>query len=272
MKGYKIGEVSYIYGLSNDSIRFYERLGILTPERDDQNSYRYYNTWDVNYLIECLRFKSYGFSLKDVEQMLRTDDLTTYEKKCRQREKELLREISELSSTLKQLSKLRKSIELIQANIGKFTVTDSPEMIWQRQQNNRVNEKGALERGPGAEVVREWVKHMNYLGHTFVVPSQKSGVEFNEYCWGFSLTPNDIAHLHLEIPETAEYLPSYRSIYTIFVAEEEGSFIPCLLEQVIRPIEKMNHKITNPPRGNLLVRTHENGKMKRYMEIWVPIE
>lgn len=272
MNGYKIGEVSYIYGLSNDSIRYYERLGIVTPKRDNDSSYRYYDTWDVNFLIDCLRYKSYGFSLKDVEQILRADDLQKFELRCRERENELLKTIHELSDTLKQLSKMRQSIASIHARLGQFIQTESPEMIWQRQQNNHEDEKGELVQNADAETVREWVWHMNHLGHTFVMPTYGSGQEFNEYCWGFSLSPADLIRLKLDIPETAEFLPSYRSIYTVFAADDEGSFIPCLQEQVLDPIKKMNYKITDPPRGNLLVRVHEDGKMKRYIEVWVPIE
>ena len=272
MKGYKIGEISHIYGLSNDAIRYYERQGIITPKRDDESGYRYYDTWDVNFLVDCLRYRSYGFNLKDVEQMIRFDNLQDVEQRCKARENELLKSINEQSIVLRQLSKMRLSIASIKSCVGEFVHKDSPEIIWQRQQDNQNNEKGKLEQGLGAETIREWIKHMPFLGHTFVMPPLKSAQEFNEYCWGFSLSPKDLSQLNIDIPETAQYIPSYPSIYTVFVAEEEGSFLPCIHEQVVDPIKKMNYKITNPPIGNLLVRTHEDGKMRRYIEVWVPVK
>jgi len=272
MDGYKIGDISHIYGLSNDSLRYYERLGIVDPKRDSESGYRYYDTWDVNFLIECLRFKSYGFSLKDIEQMIRTDDLYAFEQRCRARESELLKIIHEQTATLKQLSKLRQSVSYIRSRVGEFVHAESPEMIWQRQQSNCEDENGVLEHGHGAEAVRDLVKHMTHLGHTFVMMPPKSGQDYSEYCWGFSLSPIDLHRLGLSVAKTADFLPSLHSIYTVFVAEGEGSFIPCIHEQVLEPIRKMNYKITSPPRGNLLVRVHEAGKMKRYMEVWVPTE
>ena len=43
---YKIGEISKLYGIGTDSLRYYEELGILHPKRDS-NGYRLYNLKDM---------------------------------------------------------------------------------------------------------------------------------------------------------------------------------------------------------------------------------
>lgn len=44
-KYYKIGEISKLYSISPDSLRYYEDLGILKPKRD-VNGYRMYSIND----------------------------------------------------------------------------------------------------------------------------------------------------------------------------------------------------------------------------------
>ena len=47
----RIGEVSNIVGLDVSSIRFYERKGLINPDRGEDNKYRDYSLED----IECLK-------------------------------------------------------------------------------------------------------------------------------------------------------------------------------------------------------------------------
>lgn len=50
---YKIGDVANLMGLSRDTLRHYEKRGILTSQRGD-NGYRYYTDQDISRLISIL--------------------------------------------------------------------------------------------------------------------------------------------------------------------------------------------------------------------------
>ena len=63
---YKIGDVSRILGISADLLRYYEKKGVVRPQKDQNNDYRYYDTWDINFLIDCLWFKRFGFGIPQV--------------------------------------------------------------------------------------------------------------------------------------------------------------------------------------------------------------
>ncbi len=271
MDGYKIGELSYIFGLSNDAIRYYESRGILSPKRNEESGYRYYDSWDINFLLDCLWYRSFGFTVSEIEQMIHTDDLQDIEQRCRRRESKLIKSISEQQKLLKQVSHMHRRVSEAKLRLGQFSLEDSPEMVWQCQRSRITDEEGELVRGQGAETVRQWTKYMELIGHTFIMPPKNEQV-FNEYSWGFSLTPEQLSQLHMDIPDSAVYIPSYRSVYSVFVAGDEGSFMKCIHDQVIDPVKAMGYRITNPPIGNLIVRVHENGEMRRYIEVWVPIE
>ncbi len=66
---YKIGEISDLYGIGTDSLRYYEEIGILKPKRDD-NGYRMYNISDIRTLNILRDLRSIGFSMKEIKAHL----------------------------------------------------------------------------------------------------------------------------------------------------------------------------------------------------------
>ena len=48
----KIGQAAQLTGLTISNIRFYERKGLLEPERNDQSKYRNYSEQDIHFISE----------------------------------------------------------------------------------------------------------------------------------------------------------------------------------------------------------------------------
>lgn len=68
-KYYKINEISKLYGIGVDSIRYYEKLGILKPKRD-VNNYRLYNLKDL-YKLNIIRdLRRLNFSMAQIKAYL----------------------------------------------------------------------------------------------------------------------------------------------------------------------------------------------------------
>lgn len=66
---YKISEISKLYGIGPDSLRYYERLGILKPKRD-KNQYRLYSLKDI-YKLNLIRdLRSLNFSMTQIKEYL----------------------------------------------------------------------------------------------------------------------------------------------------------------------------------------------------------
>ena len=66
---YKISEISKLYDIGVDSLRYYERLGILTPKRDT-NGYRLYNLTDL-YKLNIIRdLRALNFSMTQIKDYL----------------------------------------------------------------------------------------------------------------------------------------------------------------------------------------------------------
>ena len=55
---YLIGEVSKLFNITRDTLLHYDKIGLLSPKKDDKNGYRYYNIEDLNYLTDIIFYKS----------------------------------------------------------------------------------------------------------------------------------------------------------------------------------------------------------------------
>lgn len=67
-----IGEVSKQFGISIETLRYYDRIGILTPGRLHQN--RYYDEKNIAKLKAIMMMKRMMFSLDEIKNILNMDE------------------------------------------------------------------------------------------------------------------------------------------------------------------------------------------------------
>lgn len=71
-KLYKIGDISKLYNISNDILRYYEKIGLLTPDVRGENGYRYYSEKQLWKLNNIRSLRGLGVGLKDITNFLQT--------------------------------------------------------------------------------------------------------------------------------------------------------------------------------------------------------
>ena len=73
---YSIGKVSKICDVSPRTLRYYEEVGLLQPDRiNERSGYRYYSAESM-YQVQVIRYLSdEGFSLEEIGQILHEEDL-----------------------------------------------------------------------------------------------------------------------------------------------------------------------------------------------------
>ncbi|MCD6293527.1 MAG: MerR family transcriptional regulator, partial [Deltaproteobacteria bacterium] len=70
MNGQTIGKLARAVGVSTDTIRFYERRGLLSPPARTDANYRLYPEKDILRLQFIKRAKALGFTLNEVKELL----------------------------------------------------------------------------------------------------------------------------------------------------------------------------------------------------------
>ncbi|MEU5903100.1 MerR family transcriptional regulator [Micromonospora sp. NPDC047527] len=65
-----IGQVARRTGLSVHTLRLYERAGLLASEvRRDRAGRRVYSAWDVEWLVNCVKFRATGMPLTTISRL-----------------------------------------------------------------------------------------------------------------------------------------------------------------------------------------------------------
>lgn len=75
-KYFKIGEISKMYHIGADSLRYYEKIGILNPKRGE-NQYRLYRTEDIWRLNVIRELRELGFSMEQIGVYLKDHTVST---------------------------------------------------------------------------------------------------------------------------------------------------------------------------------------------------
>jgi DNA-binding transcriptional MerR regulator len=70
MPGVQIGKVASQTGVSIDTIRFYERSGLLGKPARTEGRYRLYREQDIQHLRFIRRAQELGFSLQEIRELL----------------------------------------------------------------------------------------------------------------------------------------------------------------------------------------------------------
>ena len=68
--GYRIGEVAGFLDITPDTIRYYEKEGIIHPTKNPLNGYREYSFEDITRLSDVLFYRDVDFSIGDIRQIV----------------------------------------------------------------------------------------------------------------------------------------------------------------------------------------------------------
>ncbi|MCR5344216.1 MAG: MerR family transcriptional regulator [Butyrivibrio sp.] len=66
----KISEAAIAAGLDVSSVRFYERKGLINPDRGEDSNYRDYTSEDIDRLKKIVLFRKIDMSIEDIKKVL----------------------------------------------------------------------------------------------------------------------------------------------------------------------------------------------------------
>lgn len=108
-----IGQVSKLFGISSDTLRYYDKIGILKPTINSENNYRYYNLHDLENLTIILDIKSLGVALNKIKNSLESENLNSYRDLLKEQEILIDKKLEKLLILKTHLSNSSKTLDLI---------------------------------------------------------------------------------------------------------------------------------------------------------------
>ncbi|WP_373844812.1 MerR family transcriptional regulator [Clostridium sp.] len=122
---YYIGEFSEKIGLSIDTLRYYEKIGLIYPNRDNINR-RVYCEKDIEWLNFIFRLKETNMPIKEIQyySKLRYEGDSTLSERLKLLEKQMDRLYTQKSNIENNIVHLEKKINTYKKMINETVIKD----------------------------------------------------------------------------------------------------------------------------------------------------
>ena len=208
---YKIGDLAYLFNLSPESIRHYERQGIVHPQKAEGSSYRYYDAWDLAVLSACRQYRALGFSLENSAQLIKEDAPVSIFENMRRRESDIEEEIARQCHMLKAIRAWRREAEASYALVGRFELAENvPTCFLPYQYGDAlVRDEARL------NCVREWLSQIPYVYVGMLLKQNE-----NSQIVGLGMAQTGMEVLKPPIDPGMIRIPSRLCLHTAFCLEK----------------------------------------------------
>ncbi|MDO4719034.1 MAG: MerR family transcriptional regulator [Peptostreptococcaceae bacterium] len=265
-RNYTVGEIAKNLGVSRDTVRYYENMGIVSS-RKNERGYRFFTREDVVALFYVINLKQLRISLKDIHFMLNESTLEDSISIVKNQEKRIREEIEKMQNCLGVIKDYRLCLEKALKYCDRMFVETCPPIIYKEIVNEDIFEvfRQFQEISPNHNHILSFLieKHLfqsrdfcrfNQIKHEFVpiismIDDEKQEQRFLEQ--GFLL-----------------YRPS-RCIHAVVESYANQNYESIL--KVRDEIMRSDHEITGPIMWRSLSLRNLPDKIHDYHELWIPI-
>ncbi|MBO0475356.1 hypothetical protein IGL98_000348 [Enterococcus sp. DIV0840] len=129
-------EAAEMFDLTTDTVRYYERVGVIPPIKRDKNGYRVYTTRDLNWIYLAKSLRQAGVS---IESLIEFATLSQLGGNVEDAQKQILHDqLQEITDKLEKMTKTRDllqyKIDTYDEHIAKFksgeVTSDNVEELW----------------------------------------------------------------------------------------------------------------------------------------------
>jgi MerR family Zn(II)-responsive transcriptional regulator of zntA len=111
-KTLKIGELAKLAEVTQDTLRFYEKHGLLRPHLRSEAGYRLYSQADVQRVSFILSAKRVGFTLNEIHELLALE-VTKDEKSCEDVKRVVDEKVVTVSQRIREMQRIKKSLQTL---------------------------------------------------------------------------------------------------------------------------------------------------------------
>ena len=209
IREYRIGEFAKYLGVTPDLLKHYEDQGIIQPTRSD-SGYRYYPFNTTMLLIECIRLRNYGMTLREIREILAAHHLDTAAVSSR------------LAENVEHMKEEILLDEALTADYEEFLAWQAPlserdfdwEIRWSKPMAflPHTDKYDFLQDPRIYEILKSW---MSYIP---IVKSSMKAERNGRITWGLLVEERMIRQLKLPVNDIVEFYPPYKVFYYKFRA------------------------------------------------------
>lgn len=268
---YLIGEVSKLFNITRDTLLHYDKIGLLSPKKDDKNGYRYYNIEDLNYLTDIIFYKSLNLSLKDIHKAIKDSSPEEILDLIKEKEIYIKKELDKIKKVQQRLESMKISVEECINDSKKIElVKDEKESYFflEITKENKFNDF--------IDII-EKIQNINqytfdYVEFSFLIDE---GVLFDKDAdkkikWGLTITEN-IDEIKNNInSKSIEFVSEEKYMYTVIALNNND--YENWIDYVRNIVKENNIDVAGPILGQMLLTTYKDSNPIDYFGLYIPVK
>lgn len=132
-------QVAETFGLSVDTLRYYERVGVIPPVARDENGYRNYQTNDLNWIFLAKSLRSAGLSIESLIEFAALAKLSETQNVSGAQKQILADQLEETEKKINEMIQIRSllqyKLDTYDEHLDKFKTgeltPDNVEKLWE---------------------------------------------------------------------------------------------------------------------------------------------
>lgn len=248
--------------VSRDTLRFYEQKGIIDPEIDPSNGYRYYDDWQVNLLWDCKHYQSMGFSLTEILEILKHDSMDHLRGRVKQRAEDIEAEIVRKQLELAVMRTRAKDMAHAEAGLGTFRKIEFEGRIYVP-----IRENHGFREHVDTRAVQFTNAHLSLMEPLLWFPQ----VRENRFFWGYAMTPDVYCRLGAGGLHGLTVIDRGPALSTWVDAGERWNIRLELFDALFAEAERLNLKPRGEICADLIARAHGTDGYHRYLHVYLPL-
>lgn len=264
-----IGEVASLFNISPDTLRYYEKEGILSP-RKDGNGYRHYGVDDIIRIIDIMFYRGLDIPIKDIGDITTTMDIGSIITVMTENEKRMECKIKTLQKLQDKLKSAKQRFLAADQELGKYKIVTTPNMKYDLvHEEDHKNILGVME--GYKRITEDWIDSLLFAIHLDqqTLVEKKSFVNFQ---YGIIVvSPARADSKGKDKYRNFKNLAGKESLYTVIRTtydEEENEY----LVGALKWLEFHGRECIGDMVGRYLATSYEGGSTMDYYEIWIPLK
>ena len=204
MRQYRIGEYAKYLGVTPDLLKHYEDMGIIQSRRSE-SGYRYYPFHTTTRLIESIRLRNYGLTLREIKEILSDHSLNN-------------EEVEALID--RHLRRLEEEVQLDEALLEESAAfrdwrqsLEDRDWDWEIRRSEERFFLPHTDRDNFLEDPRIYKILNSWMSYTPIVKSAMRVEESGQITWGFVVSARNLKRLGLPLNEAVEPIPARKVFY-----------------------------------------------------------
>ena len=212
---YRIGEYASYMGVTPDFLKHYEKKHIISADVQD-SGYRYYRFRESCRILECMRLRNYGFTVRDMAEAVNCMDGDQAWQMLEEKAAAMEKQVELETAILEEHRRIRDWMQRIRGK-GEDWVVQRMEPFYFLPHSHH---NDFLKDPRIYDILNRWVSWMPVVKSTLQIQWDGSGEEEMNSAWGLLAGEAQVLRHGIPITEAVQRIPACKALVYSFAGRE----------------------------------------------------